>query len=814
MRLSLREASRTEAIVRLEAVIPPSPSDFLLQYETRTGALARVDGAIVGAFDREHSEITIVRSETERTLTLEVERFALPTNGLPSGDGITWRMMIARAHAEPSFEAILRPFEAPLRGAPQGDTVLWGHSHLDVAWLWNYTETKRKAMRTFANALALVERNPSFVYMQSQPQLYAFIEETDPAFFGRVQAAVRAGRFSAEPAAMWVEPDCNVISGESLLRQMLYAHEYCVARFGIEPSLVWLPDTFGFANTLPTVIAHAGIQRFATTKLQWNDTTRFPYAQFVWRGPDGSDVTAAMIAAYEGDATPHRVQLASKRGEPLIVGYSDGGGGPTQAQLDQAAAVGTWETPSQWFERLATRTDLPLHRDELYLEYHRGTYTTHHDMKASNAEFERELADAEERLAWCIAVGASKDVLERLLALMHAAWRIVLCNQFHDVLPGTSVQSAHEEARETYAQAREALQLIRTSTSAMLPRAPNFEARSIPVGPVEDDGDFVFDNGIVHARVSAKGALLELRGDGIASVVAQANLLALYRDKPKKWDAWNLDDGYEKKRLKLRPRETRAHDDHLEVRFDAAGSPITTRIRLNQGEPFLRVDASIDWRAEHAILRMENWLSVQSDSVTYGSPHGTIERSIGRDTPEQKAKFEVPGQRFATAGDARASITIFTKDTYGWSARPLQKGGMQLGHSLLRATRWPDPQADIGMHEISWAFAPHSGASPGAIELAWEQFARGPRVRLFLSASTQVLVVAVKPALDGDGVIVRARECDGRDATLRLRCGARMRSVERVDGLERPLGGDAAIEGEELVATIKASGLASFRVRF
>ena len=753
----------------------------------------------------------------EQTLALEVERFSLPTNGLPSGDGWKWRLMLAQSRPEPSTSATLRvapSFEAA-SAAPQDDIALWGHSHLDVAWLWNYTEAKRKAMRTFANALALVERNGDFIYMQSQPQLYAFVEETDPAFFERVRAAVRGGRFNAEPAAMWVEPDCNVISGESVLRQLLYAYEYCMSRFGIEPSLVWLPDTFGFANTLPTLIAHAGITRFASTKLQWNETTRFPYPQFIWRGPDGSDLTSAMLAAYEGDANEARVRNARERNEPLIVGYSDGGGGPTQTQLDDAQRCGIWQKPSQWFESLESRREtLPVHQDELYLEYHRGTYTTHHDVKAANAEFERELSDIEERLAWCIAVGAPRDVLDRLMPLLHASWRIVLCNQFHDVLPGTSVRSAYDEAQAYYAQAREALHLIRTSTAAMLPRAATLGSSKAAVRPREEDGDFIFDNGNVHARFSRSGTLVELRGNDVENVVAQGNVLAMYRDVPKKWDAWNLDAGFERKSFRVKPLGATAHEDRLEIRFDAKGSPILMRIRMDSNDPFVRVDCAVDWRAEHAILRMENWLTVQSDAVTYGSPHGTIERTIRRDTPLQKARFEVPGQRFATAGDARASVTVFTKDTYGWSARPLEKGGMQVGHSLLRATRWPDPTADIGTHQLSWAFAPHAGASQGAIELAWEHFARAPRVRLFSSGSTQVLVAAVKAALDGDGVIVRVRECDGRDGSVRLRCGARMRSVEPVDALERPLSGTVKIEGEELVADIKPRAIASYRVRF
>src|SRR5581483_10858523 len=182
-------------------------------------------------------------------------------------------------------------------------------------------QTRRKAQRTFAIAADLLERDPAFVFVQSQPQLYRFVEEEDPQLFERVRADVAGGRWDADVAALWVESDCNVPSGESLLRQMLYAHEYCVRHFGKTPAIAWLPDTFGFANTLPQLLAHAGIPYFATTKLNWNDTTKFPYPQFVWRGPDGSSVVSALIRSYDGGAYPWRLSTARSRNEPLVLGY-------------------------------------------------------------------------------------------------------------------------------------------------------------------------------------------------------------------------------------------------------------------------------------------------------------------------------------------------------------------------------------------------------------------------------------------------------------------------------------------------------------
>jgi len=659
-------------------------------------------------------------------------------------------------------------------------------------------------VRTFANAVALAQSDPTFVFMQSQPQLYEFVRDDAPELFARVREIVQAGRFDPDVAALWVEPDANIPSGESLLRQMLEAQRYCNEHFGIDPAIAWLPDTFGFANTLPT------------TKLQWNDTTRFPHPQFRWRGPDGSEVVAAVLASYEGAPDAGRLALARERAEPVVVGYGDGGGGPTSEQLAQAREAGHWERPRTWFDSLAARPDaLPIHQDELYLEYHRGTYTTHHDVKAANAQFERALSAIEEQLAWCIAVHAPREGIERARTALDHVWRAVLCNQFHDVLAGAAIREAYEEAFALYDRARELLGALESAAVAMLPRMSASEPSIEPCRPVRDGSDIHFDNGLVRATFTQSGTLLELESPRVRAPVAQANLLAAYRDRPKKWDAWNLDRDYERHRVRVRPAGCEVNEESAQLRFRIGASPATMAIELRRGEPFVRVSLAVDWNEAHTILRLENWLAIQDDGVLYGAPHGTIRRSARAETPPERARFEVPGQRFAAAADARAGFALFVLDTYGWCARVLERGGMRLGASLLRGPRWPDASADRGQANLAWAFAPYEpGVSIGAIEAAWERFAAPPRVRLFQCSEPATVVAACKPAADGDGVIVRARECDGAARELHLRCGARMREVLAVDGMERPSGGDAAIEGEEIRSRIGAFGLRSFRVRF
>jgi alpha-mannosidase len=814
-RLPLRVTGGDDAVVVLEAGIPPLDAPGELECDVPGGALVRVDGIARGAFDREHHSVQISGSERERSLRLEVERRSLPTNGLPAGPGLRWSRMLQRAAAAPPREARITAAHAGQSPVAQHPLRLWGHSHLDVAWLWSFDATRRKAMRTFATAVALLERDASFVFAQSQPQLYEYVRQADPELFGRTTALVESGRFDPDFAAMWVEPDCNIPSGESLLRQLLFAHRYCVENFGVEPRIAWLPDTFGFARTLPTLLAHAGIRFFATTKLWWNDTTRFPLRQFRWRGPDGSEVVAASLRGMDGGFAKWRVAAARERFEPLVVGYGDGGGGPTAGELREAPAIGRWERPRVWFDDLARRRhELPVHNDELYLEYHRGVYTTHRDVKVANARLERRLLELEEASAWCVAVGVPRGALERVSAAIRDVWEIALRNQFHDVLPGTSVPEVYVDALADYARAEASLDATAATVRAMLPRG-RVAAEPKPCEPRRDGENYVLANASLSVTVTPAGEIVDLRAAGGGNVVRRANVLTTYRDRPNKWEAWNIDAGYRRSARIVSARGASVIDDGLEVRFEAGSSPATMRLTLFENEPFVRVELAVDWNERRTLLRVEHDLALDTDSVTYGAPHGTVQRSAREDTPAERARFEVPGQRFAyVRGASGDGFVAFALDTYGWSAGLGNDGGMKLGHSLLRGSNWPDPNADRGEQSLRWALAPARDASLGAIETAWRRFAEVSGVPLFETGEESIAVVACKPAEDGDGVVVRLRECDGAPREIRVRCAARMREAIAVDALERPVAAEVRVDGEHLIASLGAYALASFRVRF
>ncbi|HYZ16174.1 MAG TPA: glycoside hydrolase family 38 C-terminal domain-containing protein [Candidatus Acidoferrum sp.] len=812
-RVRLAPRAEDEATVTLvgTAAFPPGP--LRLRYQTRTGALLRVDGVVRGAFDGKHVTIELPPLPGQHEIALEVERRGLPISGLPAGDGARWRWMLARAVERPQDH--LEVVSADGSPHPRDvDVPLVGHAHLDVAWLWTYDETKRKALRTFATALRELERDERFVFAQSQPQLYAWVRTGDRALFDRIKARIGAG-WDASVAPLWVEPDMHAPSGESVLRQFAHGIRWTREHLGIEPTVAWLPDSFGFPATFPTLAAHAGVRSFATTKLEWNERTRWPYPQFRWLGEDGSALTAAVIAGYDGEANERRIAVARDRRELLIHGYGDGGGGVTDEDLDAVAPdARPWTTVDGWFAEVE-RSALPEYRGELYLETHRGTYTTHHDMKARNAELERALDHAEELAAWCVAVRAPEAIRRALGDDLRSAWQIVLRAQFHDVLPGTSIPSVYVDAHGEYDRAGAIVTRVAEAARSVLPRTDLRVIPPPPIAPRRDGELWIFANAYVRAAVRDDGTILELGAADGPNLVALANGIAAYVDRPKRWDAWNVDADYTKRRVKVTPAGASVDDGALVVHFDVGkGSRIAMRIALLEDEPWLRIELAVAWHEDHVLLRAEHRVALPARGVRYGQQHGTLVREAYPQSEAERAKFEVPGQRWAHVTDGGDGLAVFVTDLYGWSGVGLPDGGIRLGTSLLRSPTWPDPTADRGEQRLAYALVPTAGASISALEQAWQTYASEQRVRLFTCEDQSVLIVATYPSDDGGGVIVRVRECDGEARRVALRCGGRMREAIAVDAAERPVPGDATIAEEELLFDLRPFALRSFLVRF
>ncbi len=814
MRIRLARRGADDGTVTLvgRATFPDGP--VRLRYATRTGALLRVDGTVCGAFDGKHTAIALPPLPGEHDVALEVERRALPISGLPAGDGVRWRAMLALAAQRPAEHLEVEPCEAAPDGGAVGAPVV-GHAHLDVAWLWTFDATRRKAMRTFATALRQIDLDPAFVFAQSQPQLYAWVFATDGDLADRIRTHA-ASRWDGSVASMWVEPDLHAPSGESVLRQFAHGMRWMREQAGVEPTVAWLPDTFGFPSTFPQLAAHAGIPYFATTKLQWNETTRWPYPRFRWIADDGSSLVSAVLDSYDGPLSDARLAAAEQRNEMLIVGYGDGGGGATDEDL---ARVGPgsrgWTSVDAWFAGIDAGA-LPEHTGELYLETHRGTYTTHHDVKGRNAELERRLARSEELAAWCVAVRAPRTVCRALAEDLRSAWRIVLRSQFHDVITGTAIAGVYTDVHAEYDRALAIAGRVAESAAAVLPRSDLRPAPLRAVEPRRDGEAWTLQNAYVRARIRDDGTIDELAAADGPNLVAVANGIAAFADRPKRWDAWNVDASYARAPLRVRCESSSIEEGELVVRL-AVGrrSRMAMRIALHEDEPWLRVDAAVAWNESHALLRVEHRIAVRAPDVRFGQQHGTLSRTTSPRTDAERAQFEVPGQRWAHVTDGERGLAVLTPDLYGWNAVGLEGGGVRLGTSLLRAPRWPDPNADRGEQRLAYAFVPTAGAPVSALEHAWEAYASPePRVRLFTCEDDAVLIVATHPSDDGEAVIVRVRECDGEPRRVALRCGGRIREATPVDATERPVPGDAAIVEEALVFDLSPYALRSFAVRF
>ena len=362
----------------------------------------------------------------------------------------------------PKAAALLRERLEAIPYATPGRVILTGHSHLDIAWLWTTNELTRKTARTFANTLALMDAYPDFRFTQSQAATYWFIKEYYPELYPRIKEKVKSGQWEIV-GNTWVEADTNIASGESLIRQLLYGREFFLKEFGVSSDIYWLPDCFGFTAALPQIIRRSGMKYFFTSKLQNNDTNEFPMSVFRWRAHSGDEVLAYMQKiGYGGEADAYYITEARARNRQNALvdatmgnfGYGDGGGGCTYAMMERIRslqrtpgmpeiAVGT---AREFFAEVEKAADeLPVWDGEMYYENHRGTFTSQAFVKENNRRGEYLLRD-------CELLGVLCGETDR--AGTEALWRLLLVNQFHDILPGTSIHAVFENTKKEYARLR------------------------------------------------------------------------------------------------------------------------------------------------------------------------------------------------------------------------------------------------------------------------------------------------------------------------------------------------------------------------
>lgn len=359
------------------------------------------------------------------------------------------------------IEEDLKKKLADLTDSTAGQMLMVGQSHIDLAWLWPVKEAIRKCSRTFSTMSTLLEENPSFTYAQSQPQAYAYVKEHYPEIYERVKKHIADGRWEVV-GGMWVEPDLNMPSGESLVRQLVFGMKFYKEEFGVQPRIEWLPDTFGYCASLPQLLKSAGIDYFMTSKMNWNDTNPFPFDLFYWEGIDGTRILSFLNHGLNEYTHPEEIKthwdsFKQKNAHPnqmLLYGHGDGGGGVTQEMIDYVDRSASLpglpsvvnSTAHQFFDGISEANPLlPAWVGDMYLELHRGTYTTHARNKKWNRKAEVLYRDAEIWESTAVNFAGVK-----LTSSLEQGWKLLLLNQFHDIIPGSSIPEVYVDSEADY----------------------------------------------------------------------------------------------------------------------------------------------------------------------------------------------------------------------------------------------------------------------------------------------------------------------------------------------------------------------------
>ena len=757
---------------------------------------------------------------------------------------------------------------------PVGRLALTGHAHLDLAWLWPLHETKRKARRTFSSVLRLMEWHDDFTFNQSSAQLYAWVEDEHPELFARIRERVAEGRW--EPVGgSWTEPDCQITGGEAFVRQLLYGQRYFEEKFGMRCKVAWLPDAFGFSPAIPQLLHGASLEGFFTCKLNWNETNAFPFDLFYWEGIDGSRVIAHMSdnpgPDYNGIIRPFDLlgtwrNFKEKRhhSESLFsFGWGDGGGGPSEKMLENYARLKGFPTLPRLrmtrvedFFTTLPEEGLPKWVGELYLELHRGTLTSQGAIKALNRSAEHRLLEAE---AFSTIAGLHRGKVPD--ETLEEAWKMLLLNQFHDILPGSSIAEVYEEAYpqldevlRTAARARDkALRQLASSiesrstedavlvaNAGLFPRPlsillPDLDGKAaltdadgepVPTQPTEQgllvndsgrqvpalgwttlsvvreesateysasetsaervESATVLENGILRVGISADGAL-ERVFDKVAErdvLQGRGNQLWAYVDKPREWDAWDIDESYEQEGQEISGAEEIEVLESGPLRAAVRvfhtwrDSRITQTYRLLAGSRRVDIETHIEWHERQILLRALFPLAVRSHEATFETMYGVVRRPTHRNTSWDAARFEVAAHRFVDLSETGYGISLLNDGKYGHSAHE-----NVLGISLLRSPVHPDPLADEGEHRFTYSLFPHQGdwTEAGVVQEAFS-------LNSPLCATTVVTPgTGVLPLeaglLRAEGVALALGSLksaeDGRGLVLRLYepCGARGKSV-------------------------------------
>ncbi|WGD38189.1 glycoside hydrolase family 38 C-terminal domain-containing protein [Lysinibacter sp. HNR] len=725
-----------------------------------------------------------------------------------------------------------------------------GHAHIDSAWLWPIRETVRKVGRTTSNVVNLLDQYPEFRFAMSQSQQLAWLENHRPDVFARVRKHAEEGRF-IPVGGMWVESDTNMPGSEALARQFTYGKNYLRETFGIETETVWLPDSFGYSAALPQLIKLSGSRWFLTQKISWSQTNKFPHHTFWWEGIDGTRIFTHFppIDTYNAELSGEQLAHATRNyrdkglGTRSLApfGWGDGGGGPTREMLARAKRTANLEgsprvvieSPNDFFSAAENENPAaPTWSGELYLEYHRGVYTSQLKNKQGNRRSEHLLRETE---LWCSTAAIQRgfpypyETLDRI-------WKEVLLLQFHDILPGTSIAWVHREAAESYEKiAAELLNLITEAQQTLagppsggqtivFNAAPHQRAGVPALGAVLRDntspaqdtvrphGDgFLLENPQLSVEIDGRGLITRIRDHRhnreVLASDRPANVLHLHQDFPNMWDAWDIEHFYRNTVTELVSVDSleKISPDEIRVRRSFGSSTVEQVITLRYDSSRVDIRTTVDWHETEKLLKAEFPLNVHADRSASEVQYGHVFRPTHSNTSWDAAKFEICAHRWVQVAEPGYGVAIANDSTYGHDiARSSDATGRTtttVRLSLMRAPQFPDPHTDQGTHTLSFSIVPGVdviGAAQAGYELNLPQRViegSSPVDPLVTVSDDRVIVEAIKLADDQSGdLVVRLYEASGASVETTITSHFVTNGVVETDLLERPLPADALVQ--------------------
>ena len=783
-------------------------------------------------------------------LLAELNRFA---NTYEPDDRTTW----------PPAREILQALYASRNATTVHELSAIGHAHIDTAWLWTVAETARKCERSFSTAVTYMDDYPDYRFSCSQAYQYDVIKQRNPSLYARIRAKIKTGQW-VPVGGTWIEPDCNLPSGEALCRQFIYGQRFFQQEFGILCREFWNPDVFGYNGQLPQIMRLAGISRFLTQKLSWNRFNKPHHHTFIWEGIDGSEVfthfppqdtynSEVRVRELRESALKYKDHDRSAHGF-LLFGYGDGGGGPTKRMLETLRRAGDLQglprtkmrSSDEFFSQLeADNTDRARLIGELYFEYHRGTYTTQAAAKKGNRKAEILLHDIE-----FLAAAAQRESGHGYpVADLDRLWKLVLLNQFHDILPGSSIGLVYEDTARDYEKFnREGEALAQSAARALVGQGTKTavinstafaraEVISLPdgslafaeappygVGQLVAAGDQVqvtespesvtLENRYLRATIGPDGSLIGLieKSTGRETMARPGNLFLTYPDHPNEFDAWDIDPFHMEKETVNPPAESCEIVERNSLRAGVAftrsigrKSRLRQVVQLSAQSRTLDFHTEVDWQEDHVVLKVAFPVTVRAMNATYEMQFGCVERPTHFNTMYDLARYEVPGHKWADLSEPGFGVALLSESKYGFSTF-----GHTMRISLLRAPTHPDPKADRGKHAFSYAIMPHAGG--------WREagvVAEGYKFNLPLRVITDALrnetpsfasvdhpnlvLDTIKPSDENpQALILRLYESQGMRGTARLSVKTPFKTASFVNLLEQEIKA-ASIDDEGLI---------------